>query len=96
MKITKLNRTHNVTKNTDAKWQAKFATSEAYMEAVITMYQAFGPGSPYMNGREDAGKKWMFRNRDCSRINHDNKNHLLYLTTEEQITLLTLSYKEDD
>ena len=97
MKIKKLNKTHNVFKAGHAKWQAVFNTSEGYAEAIVRMYESFGPGTPYMNSiSDDADHAWMFRNRDCAVLNSSNHNHLLYLTTEEQITFLTMSFKQDD
>ena len=97
MKIKKLNKTHNVYNAGHAYWSAMFKTGEAYTEAIVRMYEAFGPGTPYLNlPYGDRGRPWMFRNRDCSRLNNSNKLHLLYLTTEEQVMFLTILYNADD
>jgi len=97
MKIAKLNKTQNVFKDGNATWSARFYTDAAYMKAIAKMYESFGPGSPYTNNRlEDSGHPWMFRNMDPSRLHHENTNHQVYLTTEEQITFLELSFQLSD
>jgi len=97
MKIAKLNNTHNVFKAGNATWQATFYTGEAYMKAICQMHEAFGPGHPYTNRHgDDRQHEWMFRNMDPSVLRHENTNHRLYLTTEEQITLLGFSFNPDD
>jgi hypothetical protein len=98
MKITKLNKTHNVFKQGNAKWQATFYTGEAYMKAIVQMYESFGPGMPYTNRHTDNehDRSWMFRNMDPSVLRHENTQHRIYLTTEEQITLLGFSYEASD
>ena len=67
------------------------------MEAIIKMHEAFGPGHPYTNRHDDNKKhEWMFRNMDPSVLRHENVNHRIYLTTEEQITFLGFSFNPDD
>ena len=61
------------------------------------MHEAFGPGHPYTNRHDDNKKhEWMFRNMDPSVLRHENVNHRIYLTTEEQITFLGFSFNPDD
>ena len=95
MKVKKLNMTHRVCADGNAQWVAMFQTGPAFMDAIIQMHEGFGKGSPFTGYRnEDAGHPWLFRQQETgpNSLNY----HALYLTSEEQITLLSLSYTETD
>jgi hypothetical protein len=95
--ITNLNNTHNVFKRRHAIWQATFNTSEGYMEAIVKMYQSFGPGQAYLNcPASDQGQPWFFRNRDPNILHKQNHCNRIYLTDEKQITFLMLSFDDSD
>lgn len=96
MKIKKLNRTHNVCRFGVANWQVTFDTDEGYTNAIILMCESFGLGKPYGNDSSDYGSIWLYRNKDCSRVNNVNKSHRIYLTTEEQVTFCQLALKDTD
>ena len=97
MRITNLNLTHNVFKRGHAKWQATFYSSKAYMEAIVRMHEAFGPGKPYQNcWMGDNGQTWYFRNMDPNILHKQNHAHRIYLTNEKQITFLTMAFESKD
>ena len=92
MKVKKLNRTHNVFKDGNAKWELRFVTASAYSFAILKLAQAFGMGMPYQNkAAADKGHPWMFRNGDSYEWNP----HIIYITTEEQLTFCQLSFGVD-
>ena len=96
MKIKKLNKTHRVFTDGNAEWVAMFQTGDAFMDAILQLNTAIGQGRPYTGYRfQDSGYPWLFRQIDAVNPNA-LEYHALYLTTEEQITLLTLTYKEND
>jgi len=97
MQIKKLNKTHNVCKAGNAKWEAVFETGEGYTKAIIAMANMFGLGAPYTNRKvTDSNKSWLFRNMDIVKSDFKNKNHRIYLTVHEQITLLRLKFDPAD
>jgi hypothetical protein len=96
MKIKKLNKTHRVFQNGDAIWVAMFTNPDSFMGAILQMSEAFGRGGPYTGFRgDDQGRPWMFRQIDFQAAT-PLTYHAIYLTTEEQVTFLTLAYREDD
>ena len=96
MKIKKLNKTHRVFVEGNAKWVAMFQDGNSFMDAILQMANSFGKGAPYTGYQDhDYGHPWMFRQIDPTNPN-SLKYHALYLTTEEQITLLTMAYDQDD
>jgi len=95
MKIKKLNRTHTVFTDGNAGWVAMFYTEKAFMKAIIKLSETFGLGSPFTGWRHiDAGFPWLFRQKTTSPSSA--KYHAIYLTSEEQITVLSLTFGKDD
>ena len=96
MKIKKLNKTHRVFVNGNAKWVAMFGSTDSFMDAILRMSESFGPGGPYTGYRTvDQGRPWMFRQIDFQ-APKPLTYHGIYLTTEEQVNLITLMYKDED
>jgi len=96
MKIKKLNNTHNVFKYGYAKWSITFHTHHGYSLAILRLAQAFGMGLPYTNTGADDGNSWMFRNKDPGRLDTGCMNHVIYLTTEEQVTFCSVAFDKND
>ena len=96
MKIKKLNNTHNVFKRGAAQWSVEFKTAHSYSLGILRMAQAFGMGLPYTNTPADRGQSWLFRNRDPGRLDTCCKNHVIYLTTEAQLTFCSVAFDKDD
>ena len=92
----KLNKTYTVFVDGNAKWVAAFYTEKAFMGAILKLTESFGVGSPFTGYRQnDSGYPWLFRQQEVGSPN-PAKYHAIYLTSEEQITLLSLAYNQDD
>ena len=97
MKIKKLNKTYTVFQHGHARWVAMFFTEKAFMNGIIQMYDSFGAGSPFTGYiSSDSGHPWLFRQMSPEKLTQGSGYHAIYLTSEEQITLLSLAYSADD
>ena len=94
MQVHTLNKTSNIKKADLATWSVEFVTGEveAYVNAIIRMTEAFGPGLPYSGETRVRTVKtyaWFFRNIPESGSG-TRRVYRLYLTTEEQVTFCSL------